>query len=99
MLSDNSKKELPSKTWKKAIRTDKRALKAEIFSSNLKIFHCFCGYSVPTYFVECFIDSICCLATKKKELPSKPWITVIRADKRALKAGILSSNRKSFNCF
>jgi hypothetical protein len=35
--TDNKKKELPSKTWKKVIRADRRALKAGIFSSNLKI--------------------------------------------------------------
>jgi hypothetical protein len=35
------KKKNPSLTWKKVIRTDKRAPKAGIFSSNLKIFNCF----------------------------------------------------------
>jgi uncharacterized membrane protein len=32
-------------------------------------------------------------------LPSKTWKKVIRADKRALNAGILFSNSKFFNCF
>jgi hypothetical protein len=62
------KKELPSKIWKKVIRADRRALKAWIFSSNLKIFRRFLLVLCPLLFFWKFIWLIMLSDNKKKEL-------------------------------
>jgi hypothetical protein len=56
------------------------------------------NFSPVLFFLNVFLTHGC-LTTKKKELLSKTWKTVIRTDKRVLKAGILSSNLKIFKFF
>jgi hypothetical protein len=73
IVTDNERKDLSSKVWKKVISSRERARNAEIFSSNLKIFNFFVLAVCPNLYFQMF----CCFNmlshNEREDLSSKIW--------------------------